>query len=822
MSINAQVTLTGQVIDEDTKEGVPFCNVYFEGTTIGVSTDVDGFYKLYTDEPLDSLSVSAMGYETLRKPITNASEQVINFKLSSSELTLTEVVVVAGENPANAIVRGIIENKSKNRISNFDTYQCESYTKVELDLDNIDEKLRKSKLFKPFEFIFETIDSTSDERPFLPAYIMESIADVYHSKGEGKPKEILKARKISGVENPTVADFINKVQDDYDVYDNWINILDKPIVSPFSNSGLFYYEYYIMDSVYVSGKLCRKLKFKPKRKQENTFYGHFWVVDSSYAIQRLDMRMSPDVNINLVSRVIIYQEYNLLNNDLWVPKKQKTVLDFRPTKQVPGLIGRKTISYKDFRLNQSEIQKFYQEKNPEDVNIYELAKEKEYWDENRHEKLSKNEAIIYATVDSVKNVPMYKTYVDVIYTLTSGLKKIGPIEIGPYWTLYNNNTVEGHRFKLGAWTNLDFSKKVRFGGYLAYGTKDKRLKSGADFHWNITNFPRSKLIGSYKYDVNFSHANSEDLGEGNLFSGVYRRKIAQKLTLAREAKLSYEKFWKKGWSIRSTFLHQHLDPYGEIDDEGNGFNYKYLPDPEISNVVDTTVTTTELIFKLKYAYKEKVVEGAFYRTSLGSRYPIVELQYAAGIKGLLGGDYNYHKLTFAISHWFDIKPIGWSKYVIKAGKTFNQVPFLLAEVHPGNETYFYGPEVFNGMNRYEFASDTYVSFMYNHNFDGFILNKIPLIRKLKWRTVTNFRAVWGTMSNQNRNANQLNLFDETLDGKKTYTGFVTPSDKPYMEAGVGITNILKILRVDALWRLNYLENPDADKFTFRLGMEFYF
>ncbi len=818
------ITFKGKILDDDTKEGVPFCDVYFEATYVGTSTDENGYYEFTTENYGDTISVSALGYETANKKISTESIQTINFNLKEAGFEMEEIVIEAGENPANAIVRGIIKNKDYHRIDAFDTYQCEGYSKVELDLENI-EGLEGTKLMKPFDFIFDNVDSLSDEKPFLPAYIMENLFDVYHSKGQGKPKEILKARQVSGVENATVNEFINSMHEDFNVYDNWIQILEKPFVSPFSNQGLFYYEYYIQDSTYIEDQLAIQLKFKPKRKQENTFYGTFWVIDSVFAVQRLDMRMSKDVNINLVSRIIIYQEYQYIQSQYWLPEKQKVVIDFSPLeeRETMGIIGRKTISYRDYQINQEGQAETYKKKDEEDYfQIDNLEKNDDFWAEARHEKLSENEEKIYMMIDSVKNMPIYKTYIDIISTIFTGYKILGPVEIGPYFSIYSNDHVQGHRLRLGMWTSNRFSKKVRFGGYGAYGFKDKRFKYGADLMWVIKKRPRTHIELAYFDDVNYSSESTEDFASGNLLTGIYRRKIYMKLIHTKEAKFAFEKYWKKGWSNRITLLHRSMDPYGALGANGEGFNFKYLPDINDVNQVDTLINTAEVILKLKYSYKEKFLEGNFFRTSLGSKYPTLELQYAKGIKGIFGSKYNYHKLTFSVRGYFYMNPIGWTRFNVKAGKTFGQVPFLLAEVHPGNETYFYDEYAFNGMNKYEFVSDAYGALILDHHFDGFILNKVPGIRKLNWRTVYTFRAIWGKMSNQNYQANRLNTFDDTLDGETTYTGFYTPHKYPYLETGVGIENIFKFIRVDVMWRLNYLDNPDAKPFTFRLGFDFNF
>lgn len=813
-------TIHGRIYDEDTKEGLPFANVYFESTSTGVTSDLDGNFTLTYTKKADSLSVSAVGYVKSRRFVRDTSYQEIYFYLSPAEQNLSEVVILAGENPANAIVRGIIRNKENNEVTHFNSYQREDYTKVEVDLVNIDERLRKTKLFKPFDFVFNNIDSSSDEKPFLPIYVAETLSDQYYVKGEGKPHDLPKAQRTSGTENQSFVDAVNHVHDELNLYDNWLYIMDKNFASPFSSMGLFYYEYYIMDSSYISGQWSYKLKFKPKRKQENTFYGDFWVADTSFAVERVNMRMSPEVNINLVNRVIVYEEFTLHKDSIWLPAKQNIVVDFKVTEKSPGMIIRKTISRRDYHLNHEDLAAALKAKDPETYDISDLAYDDAFWQKARHDTLSKRELAVYGMVDSIKNVPVYKTYVDIITTIVSGYKHLGKVEIGPYFTIFSNNPVEGYRFRMGVWTSPDFSKNIRFGGYAAYGLKDKQVKYGFDLQWVMSKKPRTEFGFAWKDDITSNSDNSEALTDANLFSGFYRRPVPLKLLHIQEGKIYYERYWKKGWSNRLTLLHRNMDPYGGILDNGGGFNYAYLPHPKSLNDVDTTIATTEIIITTKYAYEEKFLDGDFNRLSLGSKYPIVEFQYTAGVNGLLDGKYRYHKIVLGYHHWFYINPIGWTSYSIKTGQTFGTVPFLLMEVHPGNETYFYDKGSFNGMNRYEFASDRFVSWSIVHHFEGFFLNKVPLLRKLKLREVVAFRGVLGTISAENRAANKLNAYNTA--NLNSYTGFRAPWPAPYMEMSAGIENIFKVLRIDAVWRLNYLDNPQARPLSLRMGVDFFF
>ena len=811
-------TIRGRVLDADTKEGLPFCNVYFRGTTIGVATDVDGYYEITTAEWRDSLTASALGYENLSKRLADTPLQNVDFYLSTSRFDLQEIVVLAGENPANRIVRGIIANKDRNRIESQESIQYESYAKVELDIENIDERLRTSRLLKPFEFIFENVDSTSDEKPFLPIYINEVLEDIFLVKGKGSPRNIIRAQRNSGTDNPTIVEYIKKIHAPFSIYDNWIYVLEKGFISPFANAAPVYYEYYIQDSVIVDGRLRYNLKFKPKRKQETTFYGDFWVEDSTFAIERVNMRMSPNVNINLVRRIIIYQEFKPADG-LWLPSLQKMIVDFSPAEKAPGMIGRRTETFRNFIINNEQTRLRYAKTKPEDnLRDPNFVNSEDFWAQARHVPLSSTEEKVYALVDSIKNVPAYKTYTQIAEILVNGYFITGSWELGPYSSIYGINPVEGNRFRLGARTSTNFNKDLRLGGYLAYGTQDEAFKYGADFIWVMNKYPRMVVGGAYKNDISLNSESSEDFVETDFFSGTLRRNIPMKLIRVEEAKLYYERYWDRGFSNRVTLLTRYMDPYG--GSASRSFDYAYLDDAERPFHVDSTLSTTEFIFKTRFAYDEILLDGNYERVSAGTKYPIIELQYALGINGLLDGDYHYHRLSFSYRHYVNINPIGWLAYRFKAGRVFGKVPFLLMEVHPGNEGFFMARGIFNTMNRYEFASDTYAQLVLEHHFDGFFLNKIPLMRKLKWREVVSFKAVIGSISEENRIANQLNWFDSQKNDR--YNGFRAPSHQPYMEAGIGLENILKIIRIDAIWRLNYLDNPQASRFSVVGGFYFFF
>jgi hypothetical protein len=812
--ISQSYVVEGQIMAKDTEEGIPFANIYFKNSQKGMATDLEGFFKIALNSPNDILEISSVGYLTKTITLKDTTYQLINVTLLPSEVITQELTVYAGENPANAIVRNIIKNKKDNRLSSFGSYEFQVYDKIELDLYNFDTSMFDRKALEPFKFILENVDSTSDEKIFLPAYINENITQVYGLDSR-QEREILKASKVSGVDGTSVVKQVKRFTQKYDIYDNWIYVLEKNFVSPFSNSALLFYEYYIMDSTYIDNQWSYKLKFKPRRKQENTFYGEFWVIDTSFAIQQVSLRKSPDVNINLIDRITIYEDYKLTDNK-WLPNKKKILVDFLPTDKLAGMIARKTSLYDNFVLNDTATVTRYKEADPELILPTDLKQSEDFWKENRPDTLSKNEEMIYVIVDSMKNTPRYQVFSDATYALTSGWIKVGKLEAGEWFNIYGVNPVEGNRFRLGVGTNLEVSTTYRGEIFAAYGTKDKEWKYGGQFQYNFKKIPhREQIVFSFFDDVVFTTRSSEDVIASSSISSFVRRDAPQRIIRAQETKFLYLRDFKKGLTAQATFLHRILDPYGKIYADGAGFNFVYI-NPE-TNFLDTTVNTAEFIVKLRHAYKEQYWSGHFDRVSTGSKYPIYFVQYTAGVKNILGSQYNYHKIGFDFSHWFYMNPIGWTRYTIRAGKTFGTLPSLLLEIHPGNESFIYSSTNFNLMNRYEFTSDAYVSWSIIHHFDGLFLNKIPLLRKLKWREVVHFRGVYGTLTAANADANRLN----TADVGGTIP-FRAPSPVPYMEAGIGIENIFRIFQIQATWRLNYLDNPEATPFLLQGGVYFNF
>jgi len=819
--ISAQsITITGKVLDDATIEPIPFASVYLKGTTTGTVTDLDGMFTIQTHLPLpDSIGVSSVGYQSVFKYLGPSPSQTYVFRLVRMEIVMDEFTILAGENPADILMQKVIAQKEQHNIANRENYQYETYNKIEVDLTDINPKVTERKVMKPFAFIFDNVDSLSEEKPFLPIFLTETLSDFYYSKNPKLTKEVIKASKVSGVDNESVTQFLGNMYQQINIYDNWMPVMGKNFPSPISDQALFYYKFSLIDSTFIDNQWSYHLTFKARRDLSTVFSGDLWVRDSAYVVRRINMHLDgKKVNINFIDKLNLYQEFKETNTDIWVLVRDKLVVDFSATKNGAGIIGRKSTFYKNFFFNNPQINKILE--NREDVVVAKdvFSKPPEFWNTARHDSLTANEKSVYAMIDTLSNMPVAKTYVNIITTIVGGYKKLGPIEIGPYFNLVSSNEVEKWRFSIGGRTSKDFSTRVLLSGYGAYGLKDKRFKYNAEALVLLNRKPWQTLNIGYKNDLNIQSNSTEEIGQDNLLAGLYRRPVPQKLTNIRAAELTYARDWFLGWSNKLTLTHKIFQPQ---------FDFYFIDELNPLTPPDSTITTTEIKLNTRFAYKEKFVSGKFFRVSLGSDFPIVNVNYTLGIKGILNSEFKYHRLDLSVYDWFYVGPMGYTSYNFTAGKIFGKLPFLLLHNFPGNETFFYNRYAFNRMNEYEFTADTYASLLITHHFEGIFFNRIPLLKKLKLRELMTAKIAVGSISQQNRNANYdpdglyKNFNDLLTKWELPDWQIQTPTlQKPYIEVGVGIENILKVFRVDAVWRLTHTDKPG--KIGIRTGLQLVF
>jgi hypothetical protein len=797
-------TITGKVFDAESREPLPFVPVLIKGTTVGTSTDFDGNFSITTSKLGDSIVASYVSYKKLTRAIKRGENQTVNMPMVLEGVNLLEVVVKAGENPAHRIIRNVISHKEFNNKRKLDAYQYETYNKVEFDLNRIPKEMRERKIFKPIQFVFDNVDSlNSGEKPSLPIFITEAISDVYYRSDPSLKKEVIRANKITGIENTSITSVMGDMYQNINIYDDNILVFGKDFVSPISDNGFFYYKYYLEDSLFIGNTRCYHIRFKSKRPQELCFSGNMWIADTTWAVKRLEMSIPKDANINFINAANVVQEFTKVDS-AWMLSKDRLVIDFAMNKNQVGIYGRKTTSYKNFIINEPKDTKFYEFGDKIIVEDDALKQSDEFWNTNRHDSLSIREKKIYHMIDTIKTLPVYKTWVDIFTIFVSGYKVVNNFEIGPYFNLISYNKIEGTRVRFGGRTSSKFSRWYELQGYVAYGFNDEKFKYSLGFKSFISKKPHRQLIGmTYKSDYEILGQSQNGFSQDNIFASLFRTSPLTNLTRVDQTFAWYEREWVDGLTSKLTLAGRTITPL-----LANAYKY-YKNDGSIAT--KENIKNTEVRLNVRFAYKEKFISGDFTRISLGTKWPVLQVNYAKSLQNAFRGEYDYQKVVFNLSDRIRlISLLGYTDYTAEVGKIFGAVPYPLMELHGGNETYVYDYMSFNMMKYYEFASDQYASVGMFHHFEGLLFNKIPLIKKLKWREVITAKALWGSVNEKNR---RTLIFPTTLSSL---------GNEPYVEVSAGIENIFKVFRVDALWRSTYLSSRAIDNFGVKFGFQLMF
>ena len=813
-SLSAQTKVSGIVLD-NTNQPIPYANIVFKGSQVGVVSNEDGRFYIESPNNYTAIIVSFVGFPD--KEVKLPKLVNYDFKVILTEgNALKEVKIYAGktskkDNPALDILRKIWERRRKNGLKMFKQYQYEKYEKVEFDMNTIDSAFMKNKLFKGMEFVFKNIDTSSvTGKTYLPIFINESLSDYYGDNEAKKTKEILKANKNSGLGNGDgVNMFIKDLYNDFDIYDNYLNFFDKSFVSPLSRTGIDVYNYVLTDTAYIDNKWCYNIVFYPRRKNELTFKGDFWVNDSTFAIKTINMAVTKSANINWVKDIYIEQEFEVLNDSVFLPTRDYMMSDFalRKKEESKGVYGKRTTLYRNFKFDEKKPEKFYKEEvNYIDNSVY--AKSDAYWEENRFERLNKDEVGIYKMIDTLKTVKRFKQMYSLVSILGSGYIEIPKwkLDYGPIFSTVGFNDVEGWRLRAGGRTYFGPNDLWRIQAYTAYGFDDNKFKYGVSGKWMVDKKNRVIISGGNRRDVEQIGASltttNDVLGRSYASSGLFTTAANGKLTNINLSTLAVEMEPVKNLTFQLGFSYRTLESASET------FSLNYFTDNTFTTTA-SEVKQSELNLQVEYTPKRKTIGYGVERREVDSPYSRFFINYSQGFKGLIDSDFDYQKIQLYYKQPVVIGPLGRSNFTMELGKTFGQVPLGLMSVVPGNQTYFIIQNTFSNLNFYEFVADEYATLQWEHNFNGKIFARIPGIRKLNLREIIGVRGVYGTVSDENRAINASGLVYQA-------------PEKPYWEYSAGIGNIFKVFRLDFAWRANYRDSPDTNNFTIKGSFGFYF
>ena len=807
-----QTKVSGIVIDKSNLP-IPYANLVFKGSNVAVNTDENGRFYMESPTTYTVLEVSFVGFNSREITLTKSVTYDMKITLSEGEV-LKEVVIFTGKtskknNPALDILRKIWERKRKNGLRMFNQYQYEKYEKVEFDLNTIDSAFKKSKIFKGMEFIFDKVDTSSvTGKTYLPIFINESLYDVYGDNKIKKVKEIIKANKNSGLSNGDgINTFIKDLYNDYNIYDNYLNFFDKSFTSPLSTTGIDVYNYVLRDSAFIDNKWCYNIVFYPRRKNELTSKGNFWVNDSTYAIKNINMAVSKSANINWVKEIYVEQDFDVQNDSVFLLTRDYMMSDFALNKKEKskGVYGKRTTLTRNHKFNIEKPEKFYKEEvNYIDNAVY--ARDEEYWSQNRFEKLNKDEAGVYKMLDTLKTVKKFKQLYNYASILGSGYVEFKNFDYGPIFSTIGSNEVEGLRLRVGGRTYFGKNDLWRLQGYTAYGFKDNKFKYGLSGKWMVDKKNRIILSGGNRRDVEQIGASltttNDVLGRSFASSSLFSSGSNGKLTNINLSTVAAEIEPFKNLTFQLGFS------YRTLESASSTFSLDYFTDASLT-AIRSDVKQAESNIQIDYTPGRKTIGYGVERREVDSPYSRFFVNYSSGVKGLFNSDFDYQRLQLYYKQPIIIGPLGRTNLTMEVGKTFGEVPLGLLSIVPGNQTYFVIGNTFSNLNFYEFVADQYATFVWDHNFNGRILNRIPFLKKLNLREIIGVRAVYGSISDDNKLINASGLV------------YKAP-EKPYWEYSAGIGNIFKVFRIDFGWRGNYRDVPDGNNFTIKGEFGFYF
>lgn len=823
--LQAQWVITGTVTDAETAEPVPFATVVAGNAEKATTTDLEGHYKLALDRPYPKIRVEAIGYSPTEIKLGKEYKQVRNATMKPAIYDMQEVTVKPKrysnkDNPAVELIRLVVDHRDKNRVPNLPTYQDEQYEKVVIGFGNIPQKFTKSRLFKQVRFIWENVDIDKiDSIDIVPIYIQENIQDFYSKYPPLEQEKITRATKsvrFKGFTDDTGIDkTIQYLYQPIDIYEPNILLLTNKFPSPISNTAPLLYRYYPVDTLEENGQKIVKLEFYPRNKYDMYLQGTLYIaLDSTYPVTGIEFTINPHANLNWVKNLIVEQKYERHSSGKYMLAQEDIRMYFGIVDKVMGVYSERLVDHRNIRIN---------EPLPADPGMIEklrtdsvrtsstLAEDSLYWTAHRMP-LSEPEARTYTNMDSLINTRWFLLMTKTMRALVGGYIDIAPgVEAGPLPSLIAFNDIENIRLRLTARTRPSFSTRWQLGGQAAYGFRDQRWKFGGNVTMALGNssynrFPINRLTASYLENLTLP-------GQNQYLNNTIGTSIVSgpndKLLYSRFIRVAYEKEYKNQFSFQVGMEQEALEPAGAL-------NFISAGD---ANTTLSQIEALRGVLLIRYAPGENIIQSQSGARSRISYNFITQLRYAHAFGGVPGGDYTYDELGLTFQKFTNLPPFGYNTTILEAGGIIGQTAYPFLNIHRGNQSYFYQTNAYNLMNFMEFVSDRYVALSVNHFFNGFFLNKVPLIKRFHLREIAAVKILYGSVSSKNKNNPNLLRFPVQEDGTPvTYT-----LDKgPYIEASVGITNIFKVLRIDLVRRFNYLDHPLASKYAIKgsISVEF--
>lgn len=782
--------ISGKIVSAGDNQPIPFANLVWLNNEVGLVADFEGNFNLNEIFPADTLQISAVGFKDVKITGTQLKTNSTILLTPTAEV-LTDVKIEVKRrkrrkrktDPSYILHQKIAQNRKTNDLKLNKNYTCNVYNKVEIDLNNVDSTTKNDLLFKPIGFIFNSPDTTSLNKPYVPVFIGEGFS-LYKHGMPNKISETIIAAKNAGVNIPSIAQYTGNAYTNFNIYDNYIRVIQKQFISPIAPASWLSYKYYLTDSFTAHDTTFYKLEFLPRRAQDLAFSGYLITNNKDYGINEIELSVPKAANINFVEEFVVKQTFSY-KDALLALRREKILIDLNPLEKSYGFYIQKNTEWINYDLVSAVDTNDFDLNNIATVEDSAYEKGSERLDKLRPIPLTQSDSSIYFKVDSAANTKYLKRIQAVSQMLVTGYYPFKKWEFGPYYTLYSFNSIEGRRYRAGFVTTPQLYKNLRLKGHLAYGTTDERFK----FQIEATKYYGFKKWRYFKFehldDYKIISASDNAFTEDNILASLTRR-IDPPFTHTIKSRFTWFHEWQPGVSNYLTLKNIKYIPIGILD-------YKTANNESIDNLKVHSVTIGG-----RLAINETFVRAGFRRLSLLTTKPRFDYSFTLGTE-INGEGYDFQEFKIKMTDRYFFGFFGFLDLKLEASKIWGDLPYPLLLNHQGNDSYYFDDQAFNMMNPFEFVSDQQVSVMAKYNFDGLIMNRVPLLRKLKLRSFVFANSVYGTLSSTH---NDLVLLPESL----------SPLNEPYLETGFGIENIFKLIRLDFIWRLTNRNSPQAQPF----------
>lgn len=844
-SLGVRAQVTGTVLDSKTKKPLDYVFVFYDGKQVGVQTDENGQFAIKEDSTWNELTFSTMGYEQQVVRLYNGKKKNLRVLLKPNARNIEGVKVQAKRthysrknNPAVEMMRKVIAAKKKYALNDHDYYFYSKYEKMTFSVNEFTERVFEEGEFKKLAFLKDHVETCPETgKLILPLTVDETVSQTFYRKSPHSEKRIILGESSKGVNElintgEIVTTVLKDVFTEVDIYDEECRLLQYPFKSPIANSAISFYRYYIQDTTYIEGDKVFDIGFLPNNMQDFGFSGHLYVMaDSSWQVRRVELDIPSRSDVNFVENMLISQDFELLASGERVVVNNDMLVQLKLAKWVSKFQVQQTSRYSDFSFEPIAPKVFKKIKGTTYKEPDAAMRGDGFWKDYRKVELTQSEGKMDTFIKKIESIKGFKYFIFGLKALvenfveTSDSLETNKVDIGPINTMISQNHFDGVRFRLSALTTAHLHPHVFANGYMAYATHSGNLYGRGQLTCSFNKkayltreFPQNNLSISYLDDIISPFDQFINTDKDNVFTSFHASKVDQYMHV-REWLMTYDKEWINGLKLSSSISSKLQRPVDRLFYQSLGTGLHEGAPTNDPHYWTRGIRTTEVKVGLSYEPGATYINTKQRRLKVSLDAPVFAASHTFGLNHFLGGQYEYNITEASIYKRFWVGSWGKIDTYIKGGMQWNVVPFPLL-IHPAaNQSFIIEDFTFNLISNYEFLNDRYVSGMFSWDLNGKLFNRVPLLKRLKWREYIGVNVLWGTLSDKNNPANsgykdpKLFYFPGHFNPDGTYkcNTMVMDKNKPYVEMIVGIHNIFKLIHVEYVRRLSYIADPDTNR-----------